>query len=77
MPQYTPIVFQGTNVSSPTTISDIVRSVKTLTTKQIGKPIFQRSFHDHIVRGQGDYETVYTYIDSNPSRWREDVFYIE
>ena len=77
MPQYAPIVFQGTNVSSPTTISDIVRSVKTLTTKQIGKPIFQRSFFDHIIRDQADYENVYSYIESNPSKWESDELYIK
>ncbi|MBR5251815.1 MAG: transposase [Oscillospiraceae bacterium] len=66
----------GRTLFAPT-ISRVIKQFKGIITKQIGKPIFQRSFHDHIIRGQGDYETVYTYIDSNPSRWREDVFYIE
>lgn len=63
--------------SSPTTISDIVRSVKILTTKQIGKPIFQRSFHDHIIRNDTDYIKIWNYIDTNPARWQEDCFYTE
>ena len=72
------IMIDGTMwASSPTTISDIVRSVKTLTTKQIGKPIFQRSFFDHIIRDQTDYENVYNYIDSNPSKWESDELYIK
>ena len=72
------IMIDGTMwASSPTTISSVVRSVKTLTTKQIGKSIFQRSFHDHIVRDDAEYQMIYNYIDSNPSLWTEDCFYIE
>ncbi|MBR6519220.1 MAG: transposase [Oscillospiraceae bacterium] len=63
--------------SSPTTISDIVRSIKILTTKEIGKSIFQRSFHDHIIRDDADYLKIWNYIETNPDRWREDCFYVE
>ena len=63
--------------SSPTTISDIVRSLKILTTKEIGKSIFQRSFHDHIIRDDADYLKIWNYIETNPARWREDCFYVE
>ncbi|MBR6503112.1 MAG: transposase [Clostridia bacterium] len=64
--------------SSPTkSVSNIIRSFKTLVTKEIGKPIFQRSFHDHIIRGEQDYKEIWSYIDSNPMRWKEDKFYNE
>ncbi len=42
-----------------------------------GRKIFQRSFHDHIIRGEEDYREIWQYIDSNPARWKEDKFYIE
>ncbi|MBR2152908.1 MAG: transposase [Clostridia bacterium] len=42
-----------------------------------GKKIFQRSFHDHIIRGEDDYKEIWQYIDSNPSKWKEDIFYTE
>ena len=72
------IMIDGTMwASSRTTISSVIRSVKTLTTKQIGKSIFQRSFHDHIVRDDEEYKMIYNYIESNPSIWTEDCFYIE
>jgi len=64
--------------SSPTkNVSSIVRSIKTLTTKEIGKPIFQRFFHDHIIRGEDDYLKIWNYIDTNPQKWAEDCFYTE
>ena len=58
-------------------VSSIVRSLKTLVTKEIGEAVFQRSFHDHIIRGEKDYRKIYEYIDSNPSIWKEDCFYKE
>ena len=55
--------------STPTNkISNIVRSIKTLTTKEIGKPIFQRSYYDHIIRNQEDYNEVWEYIENNPQK---------
>lgn len=41
------------------------------------EPIWQRSFHDHIIRNQAYYEKIWTYIDTNPLKWHEDCFYTE
>ena len=72
------IMINGTMwASSPTTVSDIVRSIKILTAKQLGESIFQRSFHDHIIRDEADYLKIWNYIDTNPAKWQEDCFYIE
>ena len=57
--------------STPTKrIESIVRSLKTLVTKEIGKSIFQRSCYDHVVRNQHDYDEIWTYIDNNPKAWK-------
>ena len=37
--------------------------------------IWQRSFHDHVIRNQRDYEMIWSYIDTNPLRWEMDRFY--
>ena len=50
-------------------ISSIVRSIKTLTTKEIGEPIWQRSYYDHVIRNQEDYNEVWEYIENNPLKW--------
>ena len=56
--------------SSPTNrVTTIVRSLKTLTTKEIGKPIFQRSYYDHVIRNQNDYNDVWEYIENNPKKY--------
>jgi len=64
---------------SPTNayIPQFISTLKRFCNKEIGYNIFQRSFHDHIVRNEADYEKIYNYIESNPSKWTEDCFYIE
>ena len=64
------------------TLSDIICAFKSLTVracKSISsiENVFQKSFHDHVIRGQADYERIWRYIDTNPSCWREDCFYCE
>jgi REP element-mobilizing transposase RayT len=34
--------------------------------------LWQRSFHDHIVRNEREMELIREYISSNPARWSED-----
>ena len=63
-------------VSVPTkSVVNIIRSIKILTTKEIGYSIFQRSYHDHIIRNEKDYTEIYQYIENNPARWAEDRYY--
>ena len=52
-------------------IASIVRSIKILTTKEIGEPIFQRSYYDHVIRNQQDYNEAWEYIEYNPQKWIE------
>lgn len=52
------------------TIGNIVRQFKGYVTKQIGTPIWQKSFYDHVIRNDGDYEETIKYIYENPTRWR-------
>ena len=56
--------------STPTNkIASIVRSFKVLVTKEIGESIFQRSYYDHIIRNQYDYDEIWEYIENNPRKW--------
>ena len=43
--------------------------------KNPGLLIWQRSFHDHIIRNQSSYEKIWLYIENNPIEWKEDCFY--
>ena len=50
-------------------ISNIVRSIKVLVAKEIGESIFQRSYYDHVIRNQQDYDEIWQYIENNPRKW--------
>ena len=58
-------------------VSQIVKSFKTLVAKEIGSSIFQRSFYDHVIRDENDFLRIWNYIDTNPQRWTEDKYYSE
>lgn len=57
------------------TVSTVIAQMKGVVTKQIGMNIWQKSFHDHIVRTEMDYLDIWKYIDENPLRWTEDALY--
>ena len=71
------------------TLSEIVQTFKRHSTtnyikmvqggilKPFKKQIWQRSFHDHIIRDKNDYEMIYRYIYENPMHWQYDCFYCE
>ena len=59
------------------TISVVVQQMKGYITKKIGTSIWQKLFHDHVVRGEKDYLKIWNYIEGNPSKWEEDCFYVK
>lgn len=70
------------------TLSKVVGWFKTMSTnwymhgvRDAGWPPFdrvlwQRSFHDRIVRNDAEMERVGTYIANNPALWEDDTFYV-
>lgn len=36
--------------------------------------IWQRNYYEHIIRDYNDHERIANYINTNPSRWEEDMF---
>ena len=65
--------------SSPTNaiVPRFVAALKRLSNKEIGEMIFQRSYHDHVVRNEQDYLKIWEYIDNNPKQWELDCFYVK
>ena len=51
--------------------------MKRYVSKKIGEKIWQRSFHDHIIRDKSDYEKISKYMYENPIKWQYDCFYVE
>ena len=64
--------------ASPTNavIPRIIHGLKSVTTKQIGYSIWQRAYHDHIIRNENEYLEIWKYIDENPIRWTEDKYFL-
>jgi len=50
-------------------------TLKRFTNKQAGVNLWQRSFHDHVVRNEQGYLRIWQHIDSNAAKWKEDCFY--
>lgn len=58
------------------TLSDVVRVIKSLSTRKSGlNTLWQRSYHEHVIRGARDYDEIWTYIDNNPAKWALDRYY--
>ena len=56
-------------------ISTVINQMKGAATKRIGQAVWQKLYHDHIVRNERDYLEIRQYIATNPARWLEDCFY--
>ena len=64
--------------SAPTqSVPWIVRYLKRTVTMACGKTVWQRGYHDHIIRSEADYLRIWDYIDTNPAKWREDCYYCQ
>ena len=63
---------------SPTNavIPHFVSTLKRFCHRDIGKTIFQRSYHDHVIRNEASYLKIWQYIDNNPALWQEDCFFV-
>ena len=58
-------------------VPHFVSTLKRFCHRDIGSVIFQRSYHDHVIRSEKDYLKIRTDIDNNPASWKNDCFYAE
>ena len=76
----------NTPLRSPSnTIGAIVRGYKSAVTKQINilgsgnynqsTTVWQRNYHDHIIRNEQSYQHISNYIINNPAKWDVDTFH--
>lgn len=66
---------QGGRTLCAPTVSRVIKQFKGVVTKRAGLPLWQKSFHDHIIRSEADYLRIWQYMDTNPLKWREECFY--
>ena len=78
MPNHFHAVFSienGPMRSSGPTLGMIVRGLKTTVSRSVGHSVWQDSYYEHVVRNEEDLLRVLNYMDNNPARWAEDLFY--
>ena len=61
------------------TVGAMVRGFKSATTTRIntmggtpGVPVWQRNYHEHIIRDLGEMARIRRYVAQNPARWADD-----
>ena len=54
--------------------SGVTRKIREILPDQV---VWQRSYHDHVIRNRAEYEKIWNYIDGNPLKWMDDCYYIE
>ena len=80
MPNHVHAIIYFKKEMASTTLSHVIGQYKMAVTKKIHGInseiiVWQRSFHDHIIRNQRSYEKIWKYIEDNPRKWEEDCFY--
>ena len=69
------MIHAGTGGSRPSpTLMDMVRVIKSKSAHRSGAPLWQRSYHEHVIRNEQDYLEIWNYIDTNPAKWAEDRY---
>ena len=61
--------------SGAPTIGNVIRGFKSGVSRKCGFSIWQRNYHDHIIRNEKAYTNIYEYIINNPAKWKDDCFY--
>ena len=37
--------------------------------------LWQRNYHEHVIRNEHDFREIWTYLGGNPSKWIEDKYF--
>ena len=58
-------------------VSTVIGQMKRWASMQARTVLWQKSFHEHVIRNENDYREIWEYIEANPARWAEDRPFIE
>ncbi len=59
------------------TTNEYIRGVKDGLYPPFDKQIWQRGYHEHIIRNETSYLEIWQYIDNNPQKWELDKYFIK
>ena len=78
-----PCVNQRTAARAAPTLSQVISEIKSCAAVDWIKycktnaieyaPVWQRSFYDHVIRCEQDYEEIWQYIEENPFKWIKQI----
>ena len=51
------------------TTNEYIRGVKKGVLHEFDTKLWQRSYYDHVIRNQQDYDEIWQYIENNPEKW--------
>jgi len=68
-------IFDSGRQDAAPTVSRIIGQWKRTISMKTGFSIWQKSFHDHIIRSKEEYRRICQYIEENPARWEEDKYH--
>ncbi len=63
------------NRKNEITISRIIKQYKMSVSKEIGYGIWQKLFHEHVVRNEEEYYKIKEYIQNNVVNWDKDKYF--
>ena len=68
--------------SGEANVEQIIGQYKSGVSREVRKKIpdmqlWQRSFHDHVIRNQRAYEKIWLYILGNPDCWHKNCFFVD
>lgn len=57
-------------------VSTVINQYKGAVSRRLGKSVWQKSFYDHVIRNEEDFQCIWQYIQYNPAKWRTDGYYV-
>lgn len=66
------ILFLDRTRFRPPPVPAIVGAFKARASRRAGEPLWQRGYHDRIVRDEGELQALREYVLQNPRRWALD-----
>ena len=71
------VVLENSEGHGSPPLQSVIGQLKSFTTNKFGNILWQRSFHDHVIRNRNDYLKIWEYIDTNGLKWKTDCFFSE
>ena len=65
-----------TDAPNPPSVSRIIKQMKEYITKTWGRNVWQKGFHDEVIRNEKHFQEAWDYVTYNPAKWEADQYYV-